>query len=113
MKTMAIILGILFFSGHLFAIEALIPNQSTAFDVLGKNPIVLDASKLGEIKEIKIQNEYSGFECFLDQVQSTKNIVGRKTIVSVSWSPGADISGCELEVSGTHGMASAALYMNY
>jgi hypothetical protein len=126
MKTLLITLAILISSsyamancksqGDLFVTE----GKEVSLDVLGKSPVkvVLETreSSTYSTPTLQVSNNYAGFECFPKSVQLlSKDTDYQCWLVEIDWSPGADVSGCEIKISHDSWEKSALvnLFMNY
>ncbi|GAB4013451.1 MAG: hypothetical protein Fur0010_10320 [Bdellovibrio sp.] len=102
------------------------PLEGVVVDVAGTPGHVslrlkLESGNALENPKAVVLTEYNGFECEIDRVlllfsgynQSLKKF-NQEWEIRVNWFPGADLSGCEIEV--THSSlpwARAELYMKY
>lgn len=104
----------------------LIAYEGVAIDVAGTDGQVafrlkVDSTNSLEKPQAVVLEEHNGFECEIDRVillfsgynQSSKKF-SQDWVVVVNWFPGADLSGCQIEVTHTDlPWARAELYMNY
>lgn len=95
-------------------------GKELTLDVLGRNPVkaVIQTTESGLYNSptIQVSNEYAGFECFPKSVQLlTKGETYQCWQVEIDWSPGADVSGCEIKVAHPSWQKASQLYlhMNY
>ena len=88
-------------------------NETVEVDVYGKPVVRLLTREVGpnEIFSARVLDNHAGFECeVLDVVKLDQGCFE----ISVNWSPGADFSGCDVEVSTTTGeVFKAFLFMDY
>jgi len=104
----------------------LMPKQAVMFDVAGTPGYVslrfdVKGQDGFEKPQAKVIDQKNGFECEIDRMillfsgyNAQTKLFNQQWEVRVNWSPGADLSGCEVEV--THSAlpwARAELYMNY
>ena len=95
-------------------------------DVAGTNPVKLRLSVQStgnvELPRVRVSNMYGGFECdilslsLVDSVYESSIPALIKTYeITVGWHPGADSSGCTVEVVNpyTNSVHTAELYMWY
>ena len=88
-------------------------NKTVEVDVYGKPVVRLLTREVGpnEIFSARVLKNHAGFECEVSDVVKLNQGCFE---ISVNWSPGADFSGCDVEVSTTSGSTFRAfLYMDY
>ena len=75
------------------------PGEDLAEDVLGKHPFKIIIPYTQARPGVKLVEEFAGFECQL-QVEEVFDPRSNSSclVLNVSWQPGADYSGCILEV---------------
>ena len=82
-------------------------------DVHGYSTVRLLAREIGpsEIFSARVTDNYAGFECeVVDVIRLSQGCWE----IRVEWSPGADFSGCDIEVSSTSGKSyEAFLFMDF
>ena len=102
------------FSCEVYDSETLLVNkEKIEVDVYAKPVVKLVAKEVGPVTIFgaRVLESYAGFECEVTDV--TKLSQGCWE-VRVEWSPGADFSGCDVEVSSSSGKVyHAFLYMDY
>ena len=88
-------------------------NETVEVDVYGKPVVKLLTREVGpnEIFSARVLENHAGFECEVSDVVK----LGQGCFeISVNWSPGADFSGCDVEVSTTTGeVFKAFLFMDF
>ena len=92
---------------------ALTDGHKVEVDVHGYSVVRLLAREIGpnEIFSARVSDSFAGFEC---EVVDVVNLSQGCWEVRVEWSPGADFSGCDVEVSSTSGKSyQAFLFMDY
>ena len=102
------------FSCEVYDSETLLNNkEKIEVDVYAKPVIKLIAKEVGPVNifSARVLDNYAGFECeIVDVVKLSQGCWE----VRVEWSPGADFSGCDVEVSSSSGKVyQAFLYMDY
>lgn len=97
----------------------LIPGKQVLVDVANQEIISLlittDNHDFGLLPVVKIEKQWSGFECHHKTTRLRKTGYNlRSWEIQIEWAPGADLSGCIVKVSFP-GMedSRAELYMNY
>ena len=82
-------------------------------DVYGYSVVRLLTREVGpsDIFSARVIENFAGFEC---EVVDVVRVSQGCWEVRVEWSPGADFSGCDIEVSSTSGKSyEALLFMDY
>lgn len=97
---------------------ALDKAQETSLDVAGYDVVkfVGEFSYSKKMPTAEVTAEHAGFECEIVGAKRLKADYGSETVcweISVDWSAGADLSGCELKISSEKESFDASLYMNY
>lgn len=94
--------------------RVLLKNKETVeVDVFGKPVVKLLAKEIGpsEIFSARVIENHAGFDC---EVTDVAKLSQGCFEISVNWSPGADFSGCDVEVSTTSGKSyKAFIFMDY
>ena len=88
-------------------------GETVEVDVHGKPVVKLLAREIGpnEIFSARVLGNYAGFDC---EVKDVVKLSQGCFEISVNWSPGADFSGCDVEVSSTTGKSyKAFLFMDF
>ena len=88
-------------------------GKKVELDVFGRSVVKLLAREIGpsEIFSARVIDNYAGFECEVVDVVSLSQDCAE---IRVRWSPGADFSGCDVEVSSKTGKSYRAfLFMDY
>ncbi|MBT3984025.1 MAG: hypothetical protein HOE90_21900 [Bacteriovoracaceae bacterium] len=99
------------------AFNTLNDSETIHIDVLGKYPVQLNLKvPAGVEPETKIVGEDVGFECEVKQSRFLA-VDGendqRCYQVDINWEPGADLSGCMVEVTAGKQKSRAYLFMMY
>ena len=91
----------------------LVAEEKIELDVINRPVVKLVAKGKDRfnISSTKISGNYAGFEC---EVKDIFKVTESCYEILVSWSPGADFSGCDVEVSTDAGVNyRAMLFMDY
>jgi len=84
-------------------------GQEKSIDVIGGNPTTIAFLSKSNSLVAEVAQEFAGFECQVNKVERKDGC----QLVEVTWSPGADVSGCMLKLGTGKAQASVYLYMNY
>ena len=88
-------------------------GERVELDVFGHSVVKLLAREVGPVNIFgaRVLDNYAGFEC---EVVDVVKLAQGCWEVRVEWSPGADFSGCDVEVSSSSGKVyKAFLFMDY
>ena len=119
MKYTILLLTAFIFSLSAFSCEVydtdtvLVSGDKIQLDVINRPVVKLVAQSKEEFEVLsaKITGNYAGFEC---EVKDVFKVTESCYEVLVSWSPGADFSGCDVEVLSNKGASyKAFLFMDY
>ena len=92
------------------------PGVVSTHDVLGQQPYRLLLPFKGKLPIVELVEEFAGFQCQLRALETFNlQLEAGCMMLEVYWQPGADYSGCVLEVifPQLENLSSVELFMNY
>ena len=119
MKCIILSITALVFSMNVFSCEVydtdtiLVSDGKIQLDVINRPVVKLIAQskKEFEVASAKVTDNYAGFEC---EIKDVFKVTESCYEILVSWSPGADFSGCDVEIKSSLDVSyKAFLFMDY